>query len=57
MNRTRIARASAPLLALWALWTLCLAATPFHAETPRDVSAWKNAVPEQPSAVLVQGAK
>ena len=31
-------------------------AAPAGAATPRDISAWKNSTPEQPDAVLVQGA-
>jgi len=31
-------------------------AAPAGAAAPRDTSAWKNATPEQPDAVLVQGA-
>jgi len=31
-------------------------AAPVGAEAPRDISAWKNSMPEQPDAVLVKGA-
>jgi len=35
---------------------LALAAVAANAQAPRDISAWKNTTPEQPTAVLVQGA-
>ena len=38
------------------LMLLTSLAAPASAATPRDISAWKNATPEQPDAVLVQGA-
>ena len=48
MKRTT---AKATLLAL-----VVTLGVPVGAQAPRDISAWKNATPEQPDAVLVQGA-